>query len=321
MARPKSLIGRLPLRSAERLFRTIGRHVRSGATTNLRVMDALSTFYPASFNYWRFPELTFTGANDLPARLLELHSRFRSPNRHFTDTSSHSFATRDSESSARELADSFQKHGSDKSEPHDYHRIYAEILTRLGREASLDLLEIGIGTNDPAGVSTMGASGQPGASLRAFRDFLPNARVFGADIDDKILFREERIATAVVDQLRPESFEAMVETLGCSEFDLIIDDGLHSVDANINGLLFAASSLRAGGWYVVEDIPDRTAIVWGVIGQLIADRARLCHLVRCQAANVFAVQFRGATVDESRSQEPAARGDRRDPFDRAAPSV
>ena len=41
-----------------------------------------------------------------------------------------------------------------------------------------------MGTNKPGLVSTMGASHTPGASLRAFRDYLPNAIVHGADVDD-----------------------------------------------------------------------------------------------------------------------------------------
>ena len=39
----------------------------------------------------------------------------------------------------------------------------------------------------------MGTEGKPGASLRAFRDFCMNAEVIWADIDKRILFKEDRI--------------------------------------------------------------------------------------------------------------------------------
>ena len=45
-----------------------------------------------------------------------------------------------------------------------------------------------MGTNNPNLVSTMGSSGRPGASLYAFKEYLPNAIIYGADIDKDILF-------------------------------------------------------------------------------------------------------------------------------------
>ena len=53
------------------------------------------------------------------------------------------------------------------------------------------IFEIGLGTNNIDIVSTMGKKGHPGASLRAFRDFCPNAEIYGADFDSRILFQEK----------------------------------------------------------------------------------------------------------------------------------
>jgi hypothetical protein len=47
----------------------------------------------------------------------------------------------------------------------------------------------------------MGRTGTPGASLRAWRDYFPNAEIYGADIDREILFEEERISAFYVNQL------------------------------------------------------------------------------------------------------------------------
>ena len=147
-------------------------------------------------------------------------------------------------SGTRELAALFNHYGSDKSSVHNYHLLYAPLLGPR-RNDSLHLLEIGLGTNYPDLVSTMGASGKPGASMRAFRDFCPNAQVFGADIDRRVLFEEDRIRTYYVDQTRVSSFNELSANLPDGLFDLVIDDGLHSPNANIATMLVCAHNSKA----------------------------------------------------------------------------
>lgn len=153
------------------------------------------------------------------------------------------------------LADLFNKYGSDKAGKHDYYKFYYYILVKLGINNELDILEIGLGTNDPNLVSTMGIKGKPGASIRSFRDFCKNSNCFGADIDKKILFEEDRIETFYVDQLDSFSFNNIKKSKNKSNgFDLIIDDGLHSIGANFNTLLFGLKNINDNGWIVIEDI-------------------------------------------------------------------
>jgi hypothetical protein len=155
-----------------------------------------------------------------------------------------------------ELKEFFCKYGSDKSIAafHNYHILYAYLMDRLGRNSSLRYLEIGIGTDDPTVASSMGTTGKPGASLRSFRDYCPNAQIFGADIDRKCLFTEERIQTFYVDQLDTSSFAALYASCGGEDFDFILDDGLHSICANLNTLLWGLGHLKKGGFLCVEDI-------------------------------------------------------------------
>jgi hypothetical protein len=127
------------------------------------------------------------------------------------------FPAQASSNATAELATLFNQYGSDKSSAHDYHLVYAPLLGPR-RSDPLRLLEIGLGTNDPNVVSTMGPSGKPGASLRAFRDFCPNAQVFGADIDRRILFDEDRIRTYYVDQTRFSSFDELYSNLADGMF-------------------------------------------------------------------------------------------------------
>ena len=49
-----------------------------------------------------------------------------------------------------------------------------------------------------------------------------------------------------VDQLNDSSIKLMWEKTGVEKFDIIIDDGLHSPDANINTLRLATKLIKKG---------------------------------------------------------------------------
>jgi hypothetical protein len=152
------------------------------------------------------------------------------------------------------LGNLLETNGSDKSTSHNYHIFYSHIFNKLDKNKNMNILEIGLGTNNPSIVSSMGVYGKPGASLRAFRDYLPNSNIYGGDIDEDILFECDRIKTCFVDQINIETFENMQNKFGNTTYDLIIDDGLHSICANLNTLLFALENINPDGWIVIEDI-------------------------------------------------------------------
>ena len=185
------------------------------------------------------------------------------------------------------LAGMFNHYSSDKAKVHDYHFIYASLLG--SPDQIKRILEIGLGTNNDDVVSTMGTLGKPGASLRAFRDYCPNAMIYGADIDSRILFQDDRIATHYVDQLSSQSLENLRSQLP-SEFDLVIDDGLHSPDANINSLAMATGIVRKGGWIVVEDIAEEAIPIWQCIASLLEEKGFRPMLFRACLGIVFAAQ-------------------------------
>jgi hypothetical protein len=188
-----------------------------------------------------------------------------------------------------ELKIKLDKYGSDKAMAHNYHLIYACILNDT--ESITSLMEVGMGTNNTDLASNMGAKGKPGASLRVFRDFLPNAIIYGADIDKAILFEEERIKTFFIDQTRPETFEHLNSSISV-QFDLIIDDGLHSPNANISTLNYALPNLKAGGWCVIEDIPKAALEIWHVVSKILPSDAYTSYIVKTSSESgyVFACQ-------------------------------
>ena len=120
----------------------------------------------------------------------------------------------------------------------------------------------------------MGVAGNTGASLRAFREFLPHARIFGADVDREISCSKNRTSRPfTLDQTKMESFDALATAIDCKP-DVIIDDGLHSPNANIATLIFALRNLSKGGWFIVEDIRGDALPVWRVVSTLLPDDCR-----------------------------------------------
>ena len=162
------------------------------------------------------------------------------------------------------LNDLCDQYGSDKGSnslrspfyrwlPHTYTHFYA---SRFGHCRNLiqNVFECGLGTNNPEITSSMGVNGQPGASLRVWRDYFPSANIYGADIDKDILFEEQRIKTYYVDQLNQSSINALWDSLNNTQFDLFIDDGLHTFDAAISLFTNSFHKVAANGIYVIEDI-------------------------------------------------------------------
>lgn len=150
--------------------------------------------------------------------------------------------------------------GSERSGDHVYQwaaHTYTNYYSRLfdfSRFYIKRVFECGIGTRALNIPANMGANGMPGASLRVWRDYFPLANVYGADIDSTVLFQEERIMTYHVDQTSPNSVERMWGEINETDFDIIIDDGLHEFEAGICLFENSIKMLRETGIYVIEDV-------------------------------------------------------------------
>ena len=257
------------------------------STAAYQIVDSMPVFAPYAMGpYAARAKLAILAANETFPLLTKLIAETR--NAGLLSVSPVERFCRDeaSRAAASALKALFDKYGSDKAHFHHYESLYGSILWDPASVESM--LEIGLGTNNIGVVSHMGAAGKPGASLRAFRDFLPNAAIYGADIDRGILFTEDRIKTFFVDQTDLSSFEDLGREVG-EGLDLIIDDGLHCPNANLAVLLFALKKLKAGGWFVVEDIPDAALPVWQVVAALLPSDHQ-CSLIAAGEANMFAVR-------------------------------
>jgi cephalosporin hydroxylase len=120
---------------------------------------------------------------------------------------------------------------------HFYADFYEESLKDTKIE---NLLEIGI---------------EYGGSLRAWSALFPESKIFGADINKDYLFEESNIKTFYTNQLDKVELNNFFNQIKDKKFDVIIDDGLHTYEANINTfeILFPLLDQK-NGIYFIEDI-------------------------------------------------------------------
>jgi hypothetical protein len=157
-----------------------------------------------------------------------------------------------------ELCLIMNEEGSDKGNGHhNYSKIYHELFKDI-REHPINIFELGVGSNNPYINSNMGLNGKPGASLRGWSKYFALAKVYGADIDGNIVngrYDTDRIKTVWVDQRSPSTIKTMWDKFSDVKFfDIMIDDGLHEVRANMTFLENSHHKLSEGGIYIIEDI-------------------------------------------------------------------
>ena len=234
--------------------------------TSLNLLTTFSSFKPhGNQDYESFVPLVVQNINEIIPKVAQI-AEFEEKNKILTysifyDQKKH----KNTEKIKDKLSQNLEIYGSDKVR-NNYHLIYSCILKDI--EHPYNILEIGLGTNDPEVVSSMGLSGKPGASIKGFKDTFTKSKIYGADVDKKILFSEERIKTFFVDQNNLETFKNITDNVN-DKFDLIIDDGLHYQLSNLNTLLFALNNLKKDGYFVIEDIGVWTIDTWKIVNKLI----------------------------------------------------
>lgn len=156
-----------------------------------------------------------------------------------------------------------EKYGSDKGgiqlrkdgrpypwASHTYADFYSRLFSHC-RNSIKNVFECGLGTGAPGSTDGLLTAG---GSLRMWRDFFPNAMVFGADIEKSVLFHEERISTYFIDQLDPNAIKEFWDNVGVKDFDLIVDDGLHTFKAGATLFKHSIDKLNHYGIYIIEDV-------------------------------------------------------------------
>lgn len=139
------------------------------------------------------------------------------------------------------------KYGTDKT---IYTPFYSLLLERR-RGMVRKVLEIGIGTQS---AMKHVDSYQPGASLRMWEEYFPQAYIYGMDKDESVLFETARIYTFRAYQERPETYIDLLKHQG--PFDLIVDDGSHNAEHQVVTAKALLPVIRKGGLYIIEDVNE-----------------------------------------------------------------
>ena len=120
---------------------------------------------------------------------------------------------------------------------HTYTPYYHETFTPL-RKSTKRFLEIGIAF---------------GGSLRTWRDYFPEADIFGVDIYPESVLKEYRINGIVGDSTDKNLSKELLKMSG-RKFDIINDDGDHSPEIQFKTFQNMCNLLSDGGIYVIEDV-------------------------------------------------------------------
>jgi predicted O-methyltransferase YrrM len=92
-----------------------------------------------------------------------------------------------------------------------------------------------------------------GGSLKYLSDKFKDGNIYGIDIEDKTQYNEDRIKTYIVNQEDRDALNKFLDETNI-EFDIIIDDGGHTMKQHQISISVLFKHLKSGGVYVIEDL-------------------------------------------------------------------
>lgn len=138
----------------------------------------------------------------------------------------------------------FNKYRCDKGSKHGYEAVYEPDFEPLKNEP-INILEIGI---------------FKGQSTKAWLDYFPNATIYGIDIftrvnpDDVDALKHERVKYLKANSMQQSVAKKIENEWPDVEFDIIIDDGKHTPEANRLSFENTNRFLKPDGAYYIEDV-------------------------------------------------------------------
>lgn len=160
---------------------------------------------------------------------------------------------------------------------HYYTKVYEKFFEVL-REKQIRFLEIGIYKGD---------------SVKMWEQYFPNAELHFIDINlDKCEHFSERSRYHLIDQSNITALQTFGNNVG--EFDIIIDDGGHTMVQQINSFKALFPFVKKGGFYVIEDLHSSYWKAYGGHGTLERPKAGKNTCVEFLKQLVEKVNFSGA---------------------------
>lgn len=127
------------------------------------------------------------------------------------------------------------KHNTDKANGHGFTEIYHDYFSRY---KSPRVLEIGV---------------YNGGSMEMYNEYYDfDCEIIGIDNGKQLAYRptHKNISIVIADQDRPQELANSIS----GEFDIILDDGSHFIEHQINCFLALYNRVKPGGVYVIEDL-------------------------------------------------------------------
>jgi hypothetical protein len=129
-------------------------------------------------------------------------------------------------------------HGTDKNTTHDYINGFYEKEFSKYQDKKIKILEIGTCR---------------GTSIHLWQKYFPNAEIIGIDTWNQVLDKHkgiERVTYLEGDAYNKESVKDL------PNFNIIIDDGPHSAESQVECIKLYFSKLKKGGVLIIEDVQD-----------------------------------------------------------------
>jgi len=134
---------------------------------------------------------------------------------------------------------------TDKETFHTYLDTYEKLFNQKKYNKDINILEIGV---------------QYGGSIKLWRDYFENGKIYGVDICDNSFIQEKSILTdeRVTLYLQNNAYDInfINKNLADKKFDFIIDDGPHSLESMIFFANYYIELLKDDGVLIIEDIQD-----------------------------------------------------------------
>lgn len=128
--------------------------------------------------------------------------------------------------------------GTDKSSAfHNYTKVYSQCFKNC-KDQPINFLEIGIYKGD---------------SVKFWESYFPQAELHFIDITDNYLqYHSTRSSYHYIDQSDKKALRRFADKHG--SFDVILDDGGHTMHQQINSFIALFPHVKSGGLYIIEDL-------------------------------------------------------------------
>jgi len=94
---------------------------------------------------------------------------------------------------------------------------------------------------------------QTGNSLKCWKEYFPNAHIYGIDIYAHSELNKDRIMTFVANQNNDQDLKSVIDQIN-APLDIIIDDGSHEGKHQVFSFMYLHKYLSSNGIYIIEDI-------------------------------------------------------------------